>query len=217
MLATYKTDGSHEQNANLLAMRIEAALADDDFDSALKLTEQIPGMVFKSGKSVRLLSTISNGFASPDRLVAMMALTGEPNESANAAKSGSVTLKSGTTITEISRLQKNPFKLVSVNVSGSPKVNDKSMVLLGELTEIQDLDVSETNVSDSSSIQLMRLQTLESLNIAGTKITELTLSRIMVRLHNLKVLKIGKLKVSAKTMTEFRERLPNCLIETEPK
>jgi hypothetical protein len=87
-----------------------------------------------------------------------------------------------------------PDGVCGIHASGA-LINDTQMIHLGELTGLQLLDLSNTQVTDAGVLHLARLDRLEHLWLWGTGVTDAGLA-IVGRMPRLKLLGLGNTRIT---------------------
>jgi hypothetical protein len=100
--------------------------------------------------------------------------------------------------------------LVSADFSAT-LITDRSAVLLGAATNLRQLRLAETGVTDAAIDSLLKLVALESLNFYGTKVTDNGILKLGA-IPALKRLYLWQTSVTSEGVKSLQEKLPDCQI-----
>jgi hypothetical protein len=90
----------------------------------------------------------------------------------------------------------------------NPDVNDETLRLLGDLTQLRELDLNNTKVTDSGLALLTDLPALERLRLAHTQISERGFREHLMPHPNLVELDLRGTEVTKDTVSEWRAAKP---------
>lgn len=96
-------------------------------------------------------------------------------------------------------------KLKSLSLGYNPKVTDETLSLIGDLTNLELLDLAKTSVSDGGLMYLKNMHKLTSLSLGGTGVSDKG-SQELAHLNNLEILDLDDCKVgdgAAKVLAEL--------------
>ena len=85
--------------------------------------------------------------------------------------------------------------------------------LLKNFTQVQDVDLSNTNLVDGDLVYLRNLSQLKRLNVVGTQISDAGLNSL-IGLKNLKKVYVWQSSMSAQAIEKWKQANPNVEIET---
>jgi hypothetical protein len=91
---------------------------------------------------------------------------------------------------------------------------DTQLKFLWGLSQLQELDISGTQITDAGLRNVSRLGTLQQVNLARTKITDAGLEYLK-SLKRLRSVQLQQTKVTAKGVKELRKALPRCEVFTD--
>ncbi len=101
-------------------------------------------------------------------------------------------------------------KLVTADLSAT-KITDKSVASLASASQLRQLRLAETPVTDAAIDALLKIPSLESVNFYGTKVTDAGVAKLAA-LPNLKRLYVWQTAVTPAAIEELRKKLPKCEI-----
>ncbi|MFA7339354.1 MAG: protein kinase [Candidatus Obscuribacterales bacterium] len=113
-----------------------------------------------------------------------------------------------------------PFRqLKSLDVSKNPRINGVGLASLAQLTQVNQLSLASTNISDRDLPSLLKMQQLVVLDLSNTKVTISGLGQLK-KLKNLNQLVLGKLVPSAyeqQVLADFKKSNPSCVVNLEER
>lgn len=99
---------------------------------------------------------------------------------------------------------------------GSTEIGDQGVAAISTLPDLKTLDLSQTKITDDGLKWLGQMRTLEELHLAYDKVTDVGLAYLQ-DLDQLMVLDVRRTAVTESGINALRNRLPNCMILTEPQ
>jgi len=207
-------------SANILALRVEAAVAQADEETIQKLLAEIPTINKQTKMIQKLLAEIPTinkqtkthvpvwsdrcrKLAFPDRAVAEWVLS--------QGIGVSVILSPGGIIMQAGDLPGKEFSIRSVVLTARKNVTDESLTNLSRLHELEYLDLSKTAVTDAGLKHLKDLSSLQALGLSHTEITDAGLKHL-ANLRKLTFLKIQQTKVTEAGIESLKKALPKCRV-----
>ncbi len=113
-----------------------------------------------------------------------------------------------------------PFRqLKNLDVSKNPRINGSGLASLAQLTQVNQLCLGSTNISDRDLPSLLKMQQLVVLDLSNTKVTISGLGQLK-KLKNLNQLVLGKQVPSAyeqQVLADFKKSNPSCGVNLEER
>jgi hypothetical protein len=97
--------------------------------------------------------------------------------------------------------------------AGHPHVTDASAEYIGKCRQLETLDLSGTRITDVGLRQLRGLSRLRKLKLSGTKINDAAILHL-ARLSSLEVLTLQSTHITNEGMQKLRLALPNCKVKS---